>query len=88
MKKNDAGNLSINTGLDDDSRDGNDNTSSSIFVDVNLTKLIKHNDGNNDDNIDQRLTDNSSPLKIYLRYLAVVRTIALRYIADISRLSR
>ena len=63
MKKNDAGNLSINTGLDDDSRDGNDNTSSSIFVDVNLTKLIKHNDGNNDDNIDQRLTDNSSPLK-------------------------
>ena len=63
MGKNDAANSQINTGSDDDSKDGNDSTSSFRFVTVNLTKLNKHNDNKNDDYVDQRSTDNTSPLK-------------------------
>ena len=62
-KKNDATNFQINTGSDDYSKDGNDSTSSFRFVTVNLTKLNKHNDNKNDDYVDQRSTDNTSPLK-------------------------
>ena len=62
-KKNDAANFQINTGSDDDSKDGSDSTSSFRFVTVNLKKLNKHNDNKNDDNVDQRSTDNTSPLK-------------------------
>ena len=62
-KKNAAANFQINTGSDDDSKDGNDSTSSFRFVTVNLKKLNKHNDNKNDDYVDQRSTDNTSPLK-------------------------
>ena len=62
-KKNDAANFQINTGSDDDSKDGNDSTSLFRFVTVNPKKLNKHNDKKNDDYIDQRSTDTTSPLK-------------------------